>query len=116
MLSNDVHSQTSFFFSLPISCEINRSRSAHCFLSILHWQEDRLEILFSDNYDHIQPWCDPREANVKEQAVVSPCGVTLIVVTHDTVERAKTPELWNLAALCPSAKREHIPKGTVYMM
>jgi len=76
-----------------------------------------LKTLFRDHYDHVQPWCDPREANVEEQAVVSPCGATLIIVTHDTVERAKPSELWNLAALlAPSAKREHIPRGTLYLM
>lgn len=74
-------------------------------------------MLFRDRYDCVQPWCDLKEVNVKEQAVVSPCGATLIIVTHDTVERAKPCELWNLAALlAPSAKREHIPRGMVYLI
>lgn len=48
---------------------------------------------FGDNYDHVQPLCLIREANVKEQAVVSACVVTLIAVTHDAVERAETLKL-----------------------
>lgn len=45
------------------------------------------------NYDHLQSLRLLREANVKEQAVVSACSVTLITVTHDTVERADTRKL-----------------------
>lgn len=50
-------------------------------------------MLFRDNYDHLQPLCLLREANVKEQAVVPACGVTLISVTHDAIERAETRKL-----------------------
>lgn len=45
------------------------------------------------NYDLLQPLCLLREANVKEQAVVSACGVTLITATDDTGERADTRKL-----------------------
>lgn len=50
-------------------------------------------MLFGDNYDGLQPLCLLREANMKEQAVVSACGVTLITVTLDAVERTETHEL-----------------------
>lgn len=50
-------------------------------------------MLLGDNYDCLQPLCLIREANVKEQAVVSACGVTLIAVTRDAVERAETRKL-----------------------
>ena len=66
------------FFPPPLPCETNGSYSATCVLCILHWKEDGLEMLFRDNYDRLL-----REANVKEQAVVSACGVTLITETHD---------------------------------
>lgn len=68
-------------------------RSATCVLCVLHWKEEGLEMLFGDNYNCLQPLCLVREANVKEQAVVSACAVTLIAVTRDAVERAETRKL-----------------------
>lgn len=77
----------------PLPCETKESCSATCVLCIQHWKGEGLEVLFGDNHDNLQPLCLVREANIKEQDVVSACGVTLITVTLDAAERAETHKL-----------------------
>lgn len=86
-------SLSSIFFRHLFLVKTNEAYSTTCVLCILHWEGEGLEMLFGDNYDGLQPLCLLREANMKEQAVVSACGVTLITVTLDAVERTETHEL-----------------------
>jgi len=68
-------------FPSPLLCEASELCSATHVLCILHWKEEGLEILFQDNYDHLQPLSLLREGNVKKQPVGSACGVMLITDT-----------------------------------